>query len=78
VDVGFWFDLIGDLLGRRLPEASEGIEPLGQPEDADERANWYITRHTSHVICYMSHVAISSIFITAPRGHCSNANPYPV
>ncbi len=40
VDVNLWFNLIGKLLGKRLPEASEGIEPFGQPTDPDDRLKW--------------------------------------
>lgn len=39
-DVNFWFDVIGKLFEKRLPEASEGIEPFGQPLHPDERRIW--------------------------------------
>ena len=40
VDVNFWFQMIAQILDKVLPEASEGIEPLGQPVDVEERATW--------------------------------------
>lgn len=40
VDVNLWFQMIADILNKRLPEASEGIEPLGQPTDPAERKSW--------------------------------------
>jgi hypothetical protein len=40
VDVNFWFQIIGQIIDKPLPEASEGLEPLGQPTDREERAAW--------------------------------------
>ena len=40
VDVNFWFQVIAQILDKRLPEASEGLEPQGQPVDVEERALW--------------------------------------
>lgn len=40
VDVGLWFNIMGKLMIKRLPEASEGLEPYGQPVDDDDRRNW--------------------------------------
>lgn len=40
VDVALWFNFLGKILGKRLPEASEGIEPLGQPIDEESRLRW--------------------------------------
>ena len=40
VDVQLWFQIIARILDKPLPEASEGIEPLGQPVDPEERAAW--------------------------------------
>ena len=40
VDISFWVSAIGALFEKRLPEASEGVEPLGQPLDVDERRQW--------------------------------------
>jgi hypothetical protein len=40
VDTQAWFQFFGQLLGKRLPEASEGVEPLGQPVDPDDRKAW--------------------------------------
>ena len=40
VDVNFWFTTLATILEKPLPEASEGIEPTGQPEDIDERKTW--------------------------------------
>lgn len=35
-----WMDLVNTLLGKYLPEASEGKEPAGQPTDPHDRYNW--------------------------------------
>ncbi len=35
-----WVDMIHTLLGKQLPEASEGGEPAGQPTDPHERYSW--------------------------------------
>eukprot|EP01035_Chromulina_nebulosa_P019648 gene19648-25562_t len=40
VNVPLWFNTIGKIVEKRLPEASEGIEPLGQPISPDERRQW--------------------------------------
>jgi len=40
VDVNLWFQLVGQVIDKPLPEASEGVEPLGQPTDREERAAW--------------------------------------
>lgn len=40
VDVNFWFQFIVQILNKRLPEASEGIEPLGQPIEKSAREAW--------------------------------------
>ena len=40
VDVSLWFQLLTRMLEKKLPEASEGIEPLGQPVDPSERRQW--------------------------------------
>lgn len=40
VDVNLWFQMISDLMNKRLPEASEGIEPFGQPTDPADRKVW--------------------------------------
>lgn len=40
VDVNLWFHILGQLLDKKLPEASEGLEPSGQPQDIEERNNW--------------------------------------
>ena len=40
VNVNLWFHALATILNKRLPEASEGIEPLGQPESIDERNGW--------------------------------------
>ncbi|OQR99928.1 hypothetical protein THRCLA_06328, partial [Thraustotheca clavata] len=39
-EVTAWMELFGALLTKRLPEASEGIEPLNQPTDPEERVKW--------------------------------------
>ena len=40
VDVNLWFHFVAEIMNKRLYEASENIEPLGQPADKDERKNW--------------------------------------
>jgi hypothetical protein len=40
VDVNFWFTCISSIIQKKLPEASEGLEPVGQPESPDERKTW--------------------------------------
>lgn len=40
VDVNFWFQMIAQILEKVLPEASEGLEPAGQPTDPEQRAAW--------------------------------------
>lgn len=40
VDVNFWFGMIAQILDKPLPEASEGLEPAGQPTDPEDRAAW--------------------------------------
>jgi len=35
-----WVDMVHSLLGKPLPEASEGKEPVGQPTDPHERYSW--------------------------------------
>ena len=35
-----WFEVIIAVLRKPLPEASEGIEPVGQPIDKEEREKW--------------------------------------
>jgi importin-7 len=40
VDVNFWFSMIAQVLDKPLPEASEGLEPAGQPVDPEERTAW--------------------------------------
>ena len=40
VNVNLWFNSLAKILNKRLPEASEGIEPYGQPISEDERNEW--------------------------------------
>jgi len=40
VDVNLWFNIVSEILNKRLPEAHEGLEPLHQPIDPDERKVW--------------------------------------
>ncbi len=40
VDVNLWFQMIASILDKHIPEAAEGLEPAGQPEDHDERKSW--------------------------------------
>lgn len=40
MDVNLWFQLVAAIINKRLPEASEGIEPLHQPVPFEERKSW--------------------------------------
>lgn len=40
IDVNLWFQAIAAIVDKPLPEAEEGIEPVGQPKDPDERKMW--------------------------------------
>ena len=40
INVDIWFSMFAALLEKRLPEASENIEPLGQPIAMEDRAAW--------------------------------------
>lgn len=40
VNVNLWFEMIASILNKRLPEASEGLEPFGQPLSIDDRKVW--------------------------------------
>mmetsp|Transcript_3899 Transcript_3899/g.4034 ORF Transcript_3899/g.4034 Transcript_3899/m.4034 type:complete len:868 (+) Transcript_3899:3-2606(+) len=40
IDVNSWFQIIGHILQKNLPEASEGQEPAGQPLDLEARKVW--------------------------------------
>ena len=40
VDVNLWFHILASLMDKKLPEASEGLEPAGQPLDVEERVSW--------------------------------------
>lgn len=40
VDVNLWFNMIAEVMNKRLPEASEGIEPVGQPVNVSDRKTW--------------------------------------
>lgn len=40
IDVNLWFRVMAHLLEKRLPEASEGVEPAGQPTSVDDRNAW--------------------------------------
>ncbi len=40
VDVALWFSALGHLLQKPLPEATEGLEPTGQPVDPEARKQW--------------------------------------
>jgi len=40
VDVNLWFNMISEILNKRLPESSEGLEPFNQPVEAEERKKW--------------------------------------
>lgn len=51
VDVNFWFQIIAQILDKALPEASEGLEPAGQPVDPEQRAAWpwwKVSLYTKH------------------------------
>jgi hypothetical protein len=40
VDWGFWFQFLSTCLEKPLPEASEGLEPAGQPVEKEAREKW--------------------------------------
>ena len=40
IDVNAWFQIIGHILQKELPEASEGKEPSGQPLSLEDRKVW--------------------------------------
>ena len=40
IDVGFWFSVLAAVINKPLPEASEGLEPAGQPTAPEERRAW--------------------------------------
>ena len=48
VDVAHWFQIISQILQKRLPEAHEGLEPAGQPVDPGERKQWPWWRVSVH------------------------------
>lgn len=38
--MNLWFRLIGEMIAKPLPEASENLEPLLQPIEPEERKIW--------------------------------------
>lgn len=40
IDVNLWFSILSFTLDKRLPEASENLEPFGQPTEPDARKAW--------------------------------------
>lgn len=40
VDVNLWFSILQSIIDKNLPEASENLEPLGQPEDVAGKRAW--------------------------------------
>lgn len=40
VDVNLWFHVLASLMDKKLPEASEGLEPAGQPLELEDRNAW--------------------------------------
>ena len=40
IDVNLWFNILAKILDKKLPEASEGIEPFNQPISIEDRKNW--------------------------------------
>jgi hypothetical protein len=40
VDLNMWFQLIATIIDKKLPEASEGVEPFGQPISIEDRKAW--------------------------------------
>lgn len=39
-DMNLWFNFISEIMNKVLPEASEGLEPVGQPVEIDQRKQW--------------------------------------
>lgn len=56
VDVNLWFQLIAQIVDKRIPEAAEGIEPLGQPTDLDERKVWPWWKVNNYLIKFIGSV----------------------
>jgi hypothetical protein len=50
VDVNLWFNSLGYILQKHLPEDNEGLEPSGQPTDPDQRKQWPWWRVSVHSI----------------------------
>ena len=40
IDPSMWFNFIANIVGKYLPEASENVEPFGQPQSIDDRKQW--------------------------------------
>ena len=38
--MNLWFQLIGHIMDKKLPEASENIEPFNQPLEYEDRKKW--------------------------------------
>lgn len=54
IDVNFWFNSFAQLLQKKLPEASEGLEPAGQPTDIEERTSWpwwKLKKWAARIVC---------------------------
>lgn len=54
IDVNFWFNSLAHIIQKKLPEASEGIEPTGQPIRHDERSSWpwwKLKKWAARIVC---------------------------
>ena len=77
VDVNLWFDILGRVFKKPLHEASQNIEPIGQPIDIDERRKWpwwkvkkwvgrimtyFIQRYGNPRYCNTDHIEFANYF----------------
>jgi hypothetical protein len=56
-----WFQLVQQIIDKKLPEASEGIEPRGQPTDPEERKNWPWWKLKKWALRVCSHTFMSAM-----------------
>lgn len=77
MDVNFWFHMMASILQKDLPEASSGMEPVGQPIEPEDRAQWpwwklkkwafkimclFIQRYGNPKVCNEEHVQFAEHF----------------
>ena len=54
IDVNAWFQILGHILQKDLPEASEGKEPSGQPLSLEDRKVWPWWKVSSIIFHFIS------------------------